>query len=54
MIIMFDVNGNGQTSLCWKRQPGSNIGNGGLTQDVSLIAGTTYDVSVNVSFICTC
>lgn len=53
-ILMYDVNGNGSTSLCWSRQPGSNKGNGGITQDVILIAGTTYDFTADVVFICTC
>ena len=50
---VYDTSGTG-SSWCWKRQPGTNGGNGGLTQDIPLIGGVTYNVSVNVCYIATC
>ena len=53
MAATYDVTGLG-SSWCWKRQPGSDQGNGGLTQAVYLLDGLTYDFSMDVCFICTC
>ena len=54
----YDVNGNGQITWCWKRKPGLNsgqpFGNGGLKQDVHLIAGVTYEFNADVAYLCTC
>jgi hypothetical protein len=49
----YNTTGSG-TSYCWKRKPGTNNGNGGIEQDVPLIGGLAYDVSIPICYIATC
>jgi hypothetical protein len=57
-ILLYDTNGNGSDSWCWKRTPGSNpslsSGDGGFTQQVSLIAGTTYTLTASIAYLADC
>ena len=51
MLMQFDVTGSGQSSWSWRRMPGTGTGNGGLAQDICLIGGVTYNVSVPVACV---
>ena len=55
---LYDTDGDGVDSWCWKRKPGTDngqpFGNGGLEQEVYLIQGVTYDFSCWVAYLCTC
>ena len=50
-MLQFDVAGIGSSSWCWKRMPGTNTGNGGLMQDIPLIGGVPYNLSINVAYV---
>ena len=45
-----DVQGIGTTSQCYKREPGTDVGNGSFLQDVLLIAGVTYTLEAHVCY----
>lgn len=53
-VVKYDVNGDGNNSWCWRRKPGTDGCNGGIEQDVYLIAGVTYQFDADVAFKCTC
>jgi len=53
-VILYDVTGDGKTSYCNKWKPGSNQGNGGITQEVYMIAGQEYQFDADIAFVCTC
>lgn len=42
------------TNWCNKWRPGSNRGNGGLTQEIYLIGGLTYNFGMDVAIKCSC
>ena len=50
-MVQFDVAGIGSSSWSWKRMPGTGTGNGGLVQDIPLIGGHTYDLTINVAYV---
>jgi len=50
LCAMYDCSGQGRTSWCWRRTPGTTNGNGGLMQDVCLFGGVTYNFSAYVVY----
>ena len=56
-FILYDTNGNGRTSFCYKRRPGYSPfggGDGGIVQTVVLVGGVTYEFIADVCYLCTC
>ncbi len=53
-LTNYDVTGDGKTSLCWKRRPGTNAGNGGIKLQVYLTAWKTYYIEADAAFLCSC
>ena len=56
-VVLYDTNGNGKLSYCYKRRPGYSPlggGDGGIEQTVNLVGGVTYVFSADVCYICTC
>ncbi len=49
-MVQHDVTGSGPPSYCWERTPGTNGGNGGLEQNVLLVAGVTYQFDADVKY----
>lgn len=58
LVTVYDVNGDGKLSWCWRRKPGLNAGqpfsNGGCEQDVYLVKGVTYDFSADLAYAVNC
>jgi|GEM_PF-6861415 len=52
LMAEFDVTGNG-SSWCWKRQPADGH-DGGIKQTVTLLGGVTYNISMDLAFLCSC
>jgi hypothetical protein len=50
-MMMYDVGGTGKPSWSWRRMPGTGTGNGGLLQNIPLIGGVTYDLSINIAYV---
>jgi hypothetical protein len=50
LMVQHDVTGGGTASYCWERTPGTNGGNGGLEQNVLLVAGVTYQFDAVVKY----
>jgi hypothetical protein len=48
-VTTFDVNGNGSDSWCF-RQVVADGQAGGITQEISVIAGVTYSVSADFCY----
>jgi hypothetical protein len=56
-FILYDTNGNGKPSFCYKRRPGYSPfggGDGGIVQTVVLVGGVTYQFTADVCYLCTC
>jgi hypothetical protein len=56
-FVLYDVDGIGGTSFCYKRRPGYSPfggGDGGIVQTVYLVAGVTYQFEADVCYVCTC
>lgn len=47
---MWDVQGTGTASWTYKREPGTDVGNGSFLQDVLLIGGVTYTLEAHVCY----
>jgi hypothetical protein len=48
-LVQYDIDGDGTSSLCWKKIPGTNGGNGGIRETIFLIGGLEYEVSAKVA-----
>ena len=54
--LQYNTTGSG-SSWCCKREPGTGYpfgGYGGLSQEVTLIAGVTYQFSANICYLAKC
>jgi hypothetical protein len=49
-IGYFDVQGTGVASPCYRREPGTDVGNGSFLQDVLLVGGVTYLLEAHVCY----
>ncbi len=49
-FVQYDVDGTGGPTWCLEREPGTDFGNGGVTQDVLLIGGVTYQFDADVCY----
>jgi len=49
-FVQYDVDGAGGDTWCLRRMPGSDVGNGGLTQDVLLVGGVTYQFDADIAY----
>jgi len=49
-VVKNDVTGTGNDSWCLEREPGTPNDNGGITQDVLLIGGVTYDFYADIKY----
>lgn len=49
-FIQYDVDGAGGDTWCLKRLPGTDLGNGGVAQQVLLIGGVTYQFDADVAY----
>jgi hypothetical protein len=58
LVTLYDVNGDGKLSWCWRRKPGLDAGqpfsNGGCAQDVYLVAGEVYEFSADLAYAANC
>jgi len=49
-LVQDDVNNNGTATWCLERKPGTPDGNGGIQQDVLLVAGVTYQFDADIKY----